>query len=496
MATSSNDLFEALRYPRSVWHHATSALVVGAILTPILCTFLLAQDLRTMSGVATTTQFVVFPTVLLAAILLYVQFRLTGSDVVGWGTLCLTLYAVQGVMLAGLRAGDPGPFFERPGWILIVDLPVALLVLIALLRANRVHLPIDPLGAGLLAGLLVAGVNLTLNSVAPRLSITSPPVVAAEVLLAGLGVAIGHTAYRLEGIPRWFGFRLGLGALALVVNRVAISQDTGAVFHLVAIVSGVAGAALMVNGAGSGLRFALQEQQNSLATLSNQVATMEADERDSRARLHEITNSISSIAVASSLLHHHDEVPAPKRAKLEQMLESEAGRLARVLTNAGGALDAGARGEARASIDTQPLVDLDEVIEPLVVSHQTLERPVEWQPSGCVAIGDSDAVAEVVSILLDNAARHAPDARTSVEVTDRGDLVEIAVRDDGPGVPDEVRRRLFEWGGRGPDSRGQGIGLHLAHRLMTAEGNSLHLEANPTGTSFVIGLPAAGRGRS
>lgn len=496
MASRSDDVFEALRYPRSVWNLGTSALVVAVILSPVLFTFLVAQNLRTISGLATTTQFVVFPTVLLAAILLYVQFRLTGSNVVGWATLCLTLYAVQGVMLAGLRAGDPGPFFQRPGWILIVDLPVAVLVLIALLLATRVHLPVDPLGAGLLVGLLVAGVNLTLNSAAPRLSMTSPPVVVVEVLLACLGVAIGRAAYRLEGIPRWFGIRLGLGALALVVNLVAISQDTSAVFHSVAIVSGVAGAAFMLNGAGSGLRFALQEQRNSLATLSDQVAAMEADKRDSRARLHEITNSISSIAVASSLLHQHDEVPASKREKLGQMLESEAGRLARILTNASGALEAGAGGEANGASDTPPLVDLDEVIEPLVTSHQALLRPVVWEPSGCVAIGDSDAVAEVVNILLDNAATHAPDARTSVEVTDRGDMVEIAVRDQGPGVPAEVRRKMFEWGGRGPDSSGQGIGLHLAHRLMTSGGNSLHLEANHTGTSFVIGLPAAGKGRS
>lgn len=476
---------EGTRYPPSVWSLWNSLLVTVAIAVPVVFALLVAPSLRNLSGAATATEFVVFPAVLLASVLLYFQFRLTGSVVLGWGTLCLTLYAVQGVMLAGLRAGDPGPFFDRPGWILVVDVPIAGLVLVSMMWSSRVRLPVDPLGAGLVVGLIVAGVSLTLNSLAPRLSITSPPVLVAEVMLASLGIAIGYTVYRLDGLPRWFVLRLGVGAFALALNRIASCQNTSDFFHAAAIVTGVVGAALMLNAATAGLRSTLHDHRRSLATLTHQVAVMEAGERDSRERLHEITNSISSIAMASSLLHHHGEVPESKRAKLEHMLDSEAARLARILTNAGGAL------EAAPEAGDAEVVDLDSVIEPVITSHQALQRPVDWEPSGCVAMGDADAVAEVVNILLDNAARHAPKARTSVEVTQSGNRVEIAVRDDGPGVPADVRRKLFQWGGRGSSSRGQGIGLHLAHRLMTAGGNSLHLEASQSGTSFVIGLPAA-----
>lgn len=487
----------SLRYPRSVWSYQASALVLVVILTPLAGTLLVAQELRTFSGVATTAQLVVFPTVLWAAILLYVQYRVNGSNAVAVATLCLTVYAVQGVMLAGLRAGEPAPFFNRPGWVVIIDLVTAVLMLVALRLAGHVRLPVDPLATGLLLGLLVAGINLAVNFWGPELSMTSPPVVAAEVLFAGVGVAIGQAAYRLDELPRWCSIRLGLGALALVANRVASCQDaTNALVNSVAVATGVAGAVLMVNAAGAGLRYALQEQKRSLDSLVNQVAAMEADERDSRARLHEITNSIASIAVASSLIHQHDDVPSSKRRKLVQMMESESGRLARILTGDGEG-DRHPDGAAQSrDTDDRQLVDLDEVIGPLVTSQQTLRRAVEWEPSGVLAVGDSDAVAEVVNILLDNAARHAPDSRTCVEVTRRGDTVEIAVCDDGPGVPAEVRPTMFEWGGRGPDSRGQGIGLNLAYRLMTSRGNSLRLEANRDGTAFVIGLPAATKGRS
>jgi signal transduction histidine kinase len=325
---------------------------------------------------------------------------------------------------------------------------------------------------------------------------TSPPVVVAEVLLAAVGAGIGHAAYRLAEIPRWCAIRLGLGTLALVANRVASCQDENRAVDTIAVVTGVVGVVLMVSAAGAGLRFAIQEQGRSLTTLTDQVAAMEADERDSRARLHEITNSIASIAVASTLIHRHDGVSSSKRQKLVQMLESESGRLARILTGGGDDRHGGAGEESTGSSNGLPqLVDLDEVIGALVTSQQTLRRSVEWAPSGHLAIGDSDAVAEVVNILLDNSARHAPDSHTRVEVTRRGEVVEIAVRDDGPGVPAEVRSKMFEWGGRGPNSKGQGIGLHLASRLMTSGGNSLRLESNLSGTSFVVGLPAAADGR-
>lgn len=482
----------SFRYPRSVWTSKASALVLVVILTPLLGALLLAEDLRTFSGVATTTQLVVFPTVLGAAIIIYVQYRLTGSNVVAWLTLCLTLYAVQGVMLAGLRAGEPDPFFQRPGWVLVVDLPVAVLILVAVRLAPRVRLPIDPLSTGLLLGLVVAAVNLTANTLGPELTMTSPPVVVAEVLLVGVGVAIGHAAYLIDEIPRWCAIRLGLGTLALVANRVASCQEASNVVNSVAVVTGVIGAVLMVAAGGSGLRFAIQEQSRSLTTLAEQVAAMEAEERASRERLHEITNSIASIAVASTLIQEHDDVPPSKRRKLAKMLESESSRLARVLTSTTAPKRPAPDVEATTASDDPPqLVDLDEVIGPLVTSQQALRRRVDWEPSGHLAIGDSDTVAEVVNILLDNSAKHAPESRTRVEVDRRGDTIEIAVRDDGPGVPADVRSRMFEWGGRGATSKGQGIGLHLASRLMTSDGNTLRLESTRGGTSFVVGLPAA-----
>jgi len=166
------------------------------------------------------------------------------------------------------------------------------------------------------------------------------------------------------------------------------------------------------------------------------------------------------------------------------MLESESHRLARLL----------GRDRPHLTAETPPsrtlaIFNVDDVIRPIVTSHQVLQRRVHWEPTGDVARGDADAMAEVINILVDNAARHAPDSEITVEVGRKAGSLEITVRDNGPGLPAEVRRRLFEWGGRGADSKGKGIGLYLAHQLVTTSGHSLRLDMNVSGTTFVIELP-------
>ena len=72
-----------------------------------------------------------------------------------------------------------------------------------------------------------------------------------------------------------------------------------------------------------------------------------------------------------------------------------------------------------------------------------------------------------------------------------GDAVEVQVVDDGPGVPEELRDRLFE-----PyfttKTSGTGLGLAICRRLVEAHGGSIRLDATRPGeTRFVIRLPAS-----
>ncbi|HET9051693.1 MAG TPA: HAMP domain-containing sensor histidine kinase, partial [Candidatus Dormibacteraeota bacterium] len=118
--------------------------------------------------------------------------------------------------------------------------------------------------------------------------------------------------------------------------------------------------------------------------------------------------------------------------------------------------------------------------------------------------GDADLLARVFDNLLDNALRHGGEApRITVTVSGLGGAWVIAVADDGPGVPETVRPRLFERFARGESrsTRGTGLGLALAAAIVAAHHGTLRLDAGAgtgrtAGARFVVTLPAPRDGAS
>lgn len=124
---------------------------------------------------------------------------------------------------------------------------------------------------------------------------------------------------------------------------------------------------------------------------------------------------------------------------------------------------------------------------------------------GWLAVGDRDAVEQVLWILLDNAVRYAPTGPIRVTVqpavpanstaadSGQAELV-VRVSDQGPGVPPDERAAIFRRFQRGSTSAGQdgtGLGLDVARRLARAMGGSLRYEDAPEGgATFAFTLPA------
>jgi signal transduction histidine kinase len=139
---------------------------------------------------------------------------------------------------------------------------------------------------------------------------------------------------------------------------------------------------------------------------------------------------------------------------------------------------------------------IDEVLTrlaPLLRRHR-LER---YATNSRPALGDPARLAQVLELLLENAAKYAPPgAEIMVADWSAGGEVHVAVGDDGPGVPPEMRESVFEpfvrLDGNRTDAPGTGVGLFAARRLVAAMGGRLWIEDKPAGGSqFVTALPEA-----
>jgi len=148
------------------------------------------------------------------------------------------------------------------------------------------------------------------------------------------------------------------------------------------------------------------------------------------------------------------------------------------------------------SMETGPM-DLTAVVEetvtelgPLFRRHRLatdfLERPLR-------AHGAAEPTRRLLGYLLENAAKYAPvNGNIDLYGWRAEGRAYLAITDDGPGIPEEWRERIFEPFVRLDDSpRGAGIGLFAARRLAHSMGGQLRVEPRlPRGSQFVLELAA------
>jgi two-component system sensor histidine kinase KdpD len=118
---------------------------------------------------------------------------------------------------------------------------------------------------------------------------------------------------------------------------------------------------------------------------------------------------------------------------------------------------------------------------------------------------DEPALAEVIYILVDNAAKYSPPG-TTIRINARpkdAAAILVSVEDEGPGIPNEMRERVFEKFFRATRDgdvtdrrlRGSGMGLAIAHGIIHAHGGRIQIEvgSGAAGAKFVVELPAEGQ---
>lgn len=223
---------------------------------------------------------------------------------------------------------------------------------------------------------------------------------------------------------------------------------------------------------------------------------------------HELRTPLAAIRGAAELLAEPD-LPAGDRERFTAHVLAESQRLERLVS---GLLDlARSEGRSRPGGVPPPRLTLAPVVAGLVerfasVAAERGARLVVAEEGGLPPVAaDGDLLLRALVPLVENALRHSPPGgECRIRLEPRDDAVLIAVEDEGPGVPEPLRERIFErcfTGPQGEERRpGAGLGLALARRTADRLGGRLWVEEAPGGGArFVLALrPAetpAARGR-
>jgi two-component system sensor histidine kinase BaeS len=206
---------------------------------------------------------------------------------------------------------------------------------------------------------------------------------------------------------------------------------------------------------------------------------------------HELRTPIAIMQAETEALA--DGLISPSPSALSSLNE-EAVRLARMVED----LQTLASAEA-AGLDLQPRpLDLGRVAadaaDSLSRRFQASGVELEQQLPPTPALGDPRRLHQVVTNLLDNAAKYTPPGGTVTvrSGTEDGDAV-LEVTDTGPGIPPDERALVWDRFYRGRSGRfadGSGIGLAVVKELVDAHGGRITIgEANGGGARFTVRLP-------
>ena len=246
---------------------------------------------------------------------------------------------------------------------------------------------------------------------------------------------------------------------------------------------------------------ALEKEQTAR---EKQKAEAQADQEALRANLlraisHDLRTPLTSISGNASILMERGERLEPeKRLSLSTAIYDDAMWLYNLVENL---LSITKIEGSRVHMSMEPELMGDIFAEALShLDRNACKHRIETCLEDDMLMADMDArlMVQVVINLVNNAVKYTPEgSRILLSARRTGRLITVSVADDGPGVPDEAKAKLFEMfytagNERGDGRRGLGLGLALCKSIVTAHGGAITVEDNPPhGALFRFTLPAS-----
>ena len=212
---------------------------------------------------------------------------------------------------------------------------------------------------------------------------------------------------------------------------------------------------------------------------------------------HELKTPIGAMGLLAETLSSENDLEIAKR--LSVRIQNEAFRLGRIIDDL---LDL-----SRIESDDIPApepVEIEKMVTEVVnrigssaeVRHVTIEQSQTDSP--CYVIGDRRELMSAVYNLLDNAVKYSESgSKVLVELKSDGQIVDIAVKDQGIGIPSRDLERIFERFYRVDQARsratgGTGLGLSIVRHVANNHNGNIFVESREgSGSVFTLRLPLA-----
>lgn len=213
---------------------------------------------------------------------------------------------------------------------------------------------------------------------------------------------------------------------------------------------------------------------------------------------HAFKNPLAGIRAAAELLEKTDDVA--RRGRYRGIVERDVARLERLL----GAVREIARIDAELEVDARERVPLADLLGNILEAFrlrfgERLRFVLEDAGEGAASVASPERLAEAFENLVDNAASFAPPgSEIRVAIRREGSNAVVAVRDQGPGIPEQhlerVFDRFFSWrpGLDAPEGElgHPGLGLAIARAVFEGYGGSVRAHNDPAGGAcFEVRLP-------
>jgi two-component system, OmpR family, sensor histidine kinase KdpD len=322
-------------------------------------------------------------------------------------------------------------------------------------------------------------------------------------------------------ISTLWGWRIGLlaaAASALAFNwfhipptgRFDVAADRDAVALVTFVIVAIAGSALaeMARARAAEAERRRQETDAVLAELRELSAErdrMEAEAIEAgalrrsdelktallRSVSHDLRTPLTSIIAAGTALDS-PTLTEQERHELSEAVVQEGQRLSRLVENL---LDVSRLESGSAEPRREP-IDLAGVLEAAreSIGGDGNEIKLGADPGVPALVADPVQLERAFANLLENGVRHGGGRPVLVRSRETGGRLVVRVVDQGPGIPEQERERIFEpFYRRESGNRGFGLGLAIAKGFIEANGGEIAVESVPgQGSTFVVSFPLDG----